>query len=163
MLPSSCSPYNPPYNPHVALTCSPYNPGRPFLMLPSSAFGNGRLHATPSNLQAQRLPAFACSQVQALHPAHTAASIQALLPRFKYFDNGSCIVHHIFGGEVRTCNSLCVMCVSQSLSVGEWLGWWSIRPLMNAARAESKPLVWPIRVESLSIPLLCHCNHTQQE
>jgi len=39
-------------------------------------------------------------EVQALHPAHTAASIRALLPRFKYFDNGSCIVHHIFGGEV---------------------------------------------------------------
>ncbi|KAF5842215.1 hypothetical protein DUNSADRAFT_8614 [Dunaliella salina] len=39
-------------------------------------------------------------EVQALHPAHTAASIRALLPRFKYYDNGSCIVHHIFGGEV---------------------------------------------------------------
>jgi hypothetical protein len=41
------------------------------------------------------------TQVKALHPAHTAASIRALLPRLKYYDNGTCIVHHIFGGEVR--------------------------------------------------------------
>lgn len=39
-------------------------------------------------------------EVRALHPDHTAASIRALLPRLKYYDNGTCIVHHIFGGEV---------------------------------------------------------------
>jgi quinolinate synthase len=38
--------------------------------------------------------------VRKLHPAHSQASIKALLPRLKYFDNGTCIVHHIFGGEV---------------------------------------------------------------
>ncbi|EFJ43789.1 hypothetical protein VOLCADRAFT_106629 [Volvox carteri f. nagariensis] len=38
--------------------------------------------------------------VRRLHPAHTVESIRALLPRFRYFDNGTCIVHHIFGGEV---------------------------------------------------------------
>lgn len=39
-------------------------------------------------------------EVRALHPAHTASTIRDLIPRFKYYDNGTCIVHHIFGGEV---------------------------------------------------------------
>lgn len=37
--------------------------------------------------------------VQQLHPAHTAASIKALLPRLRHYASGTCIVHHIFGGE----------------------------------------------------------------
>lgn len=37
--------------------------------------------------------------VQQLHPAHTAATVRALLPRFKHYASGTCIVHHIFGGE----------------------------------------------------------------
>ena len=40
-------------------------------------------------------------QVRALHPDHTAASVAAILPRLKYYEEGTCIVHHIFGGEVR--------------------------------------------------------------
>jgi quinolinate synthase len=39
-------------------------------------------------------------EVVALHPAHTAATVRALLPRLKYFQEGTCIVHHLFGGEV---------------------------------------------------------------
>lgn len=39
-------------------------------------------------------------EVAALHPGHTQASIRALLPRLRYFDQGACIVHHLFGGEV---------------------------------------------------------------
>jgi quinolinate synthase len=39
-------------------------------------------------------------QVKEIHPLHTAASIKALLPRLKYYESGTCIVHHIFGGEV---------------------------------------------------------------
>ncbi|GIL75943.1 hypothetical protein Vretimale_5515 [Volvox reticuliferus] len=38
--------------------------------------------------------------VRRLHPEHTVETIRALLPRFHYFNNGTCIVHHIFGGEV---------------------------------------------------------------
>ena len=44
-----------------------------------------------------RLPEAA---IQALHPAHTAASLTALLRRFHPFEQGSCIVHHLFGQEV---------------------------------------------------------------
>lgn len=40
------------------------------------------------------------ADVKALHPAHDAASVRALLPRLRHFDAGTCIVHHIFGGEV---------------------------------------------------------------
>ena len=31
---------------------------------------------------------------------HTQASVKALLPRLHYFKEGTCIVHHMFGGEV---------------------------------------------------------------
>ncbi len=39
-------------------------------------------------------------EVAALHPGHTAASVASLLPRLHYFQEGTCIVHHIFGGRV---------------------------------------------------------------
>jgi quinolinate synthase len=39
-------------------------------------------------------------QIRHLHPEHDQASIRALLPRFHYFEQGTCIVHHMFGLEV---------------------------------------------------------------
>ena len=39
-------------------------------------------------------------QIRHLHPEHDQASIRALLPRFHYFEQGTCIVHHMFGREV---------------------------------------------------------------
>lgn len=39
-------------------------------------------------------------EVRKLHPQHTQASVKALLPRLHYFEEGTCVVHHIFGGEV---------------------------------------------------------------
>ncbi len=38
--------------------------------------------------------------IASLHPAHTRASIRELLPRFHYFRQGNCIVHHMFGDDV---------------------------------------------------------------
>lgn len=38
--------------------------------------------------------------IRALHPAHDRASIRALLPRFHWFEQGNCIVHHMFGAQV---------------------------------------------------------------
>ncbi len=38
--------------------------------------------------------------VRALHPEHTAASVRALRKRFHYFEQGTCIVHHMFGRDV---------------------------------------------------------------
>eukprot|EP00884_Botryococcus_braunii_P010912 jgi/Botrbrau1/19822/Bobra.0124s0063.1 len=40
------------------------------------------------------------AEVQEIHPQHTAASIRAALPRLHYYEEGTCIVHHMFGGEV---------------------------------------------------------------
>ena len=40
------------------------------------------------------------AQIRQLHPAHDRASIRALLPRFRFFEQGTCIVHHMFGAEV---------------------------------------------------------------
>jgi len=39
-------------------------------------------------------------EVRALHPNHTATTVAAFLPRLRYYEDGTCIVHHIFGGEV---------------------------------------------------------------
>lgn len=39
-------------------------------------------------------------RIAAVHPAHGRASIDALLPRFHYFEQGTCIVHHMFGADV---------------------------------------------------------------
>lgn len=38
--------------------------------------------------------------IAAVHPRHTRATLQALLPRFHYFEQGNCVVHHMFGAEV---------------------------------------------------------------
>ncbi len=38
--------------------------------------------------------------IKSLHPAHDRASLKKLLPRFHYFEQGTCIVHHMFGAEV---------------------------------------------------------------
>jgi quinolinate synthase len=48
----------------------------------------------------QSLAQLSDEEVRELHPAHTQASIRALLPRLRYFEQGTCIVHHLFGGEV---------------------------------------------------------------
>ena len=39
-------------------------------------------------------------EVRAVHPEHTASSIKALLPKLRYFQDGTCVVHHMFGGDV---------------------------------------------------------------
>ena len=40
------------------------------------------------------------AQIRQLHAAHDQASVRSLLPRFHYFEQGTCIVHHMFGREV---------------------------------------------------------------
>lgn len=39
-------------------------------------------------------------QIREVHPAHDRASIARLRSRFHYFEQGTCIVHHMFGHEV---------------------------------------------------------------
>merc|ERR1711998_473703 len=39
-------------------------------------------------------------QIRALHPAHDQASVAALLPRLQVFQQGMCVVHHMFGDQV---------------------------------------------------------------
>lgn len=54
------------------------------------------------NLRAlfERLATLDDATIAALHPAHSRVSVAALLPRFHYFEQGNCIVHHMFGAEV---------------------------------------------------------------
>ena len=40
------------------------------------------------------------AEVQALHPAHTPETIANALSRLHIFEQGNCIVHHHFGGEI---------------------------------------------------------------
>ncbi len=39
-------------------------------------------------------------QIRQVHPAHDQSSVRSLLPRFHYFKQGTCIVHHMFGADV---------------------------------------------------------------
>jgi Quinolinate synthetase A protein len=39
------------------------------------------------------------AEVAAVHPSHSAASVAQCLPRLHAYPHGTCIVHHIFGGE----------------------------------------------------------------
>ncbi len=40
------------------------------------------------------------AQIKAIHPEHDAASVRALLERFHFFEQGVCVVHHMFGDQV---------------------------------------------------------------
>ena len=48
----------------------------------------------------QNLADMADEQIRQLHPDHDQATIRSLLSRFHYFEQGTCIVHHMFGREV---------------------------------------------------------------
>ncbi|CAN4085955.1 unnamed protein product [Withania somnifera] len=39
-------------------------------------------------------------EISEIHPLHNRISIKSLLPRLHYFQDGTCIVHHLFGHEV---------------------------------------------------------------
>jgi quinolinate synthase len=39
-------------------------------------------------------------QIRALHPDHNRSSIARVAERFHYFEQGTCIVHHMFGADV---------------------------------------------------------------
>jgi len=47
-----------------------------------------------------QLAAMPDEEIRALHPAHDRASVANVLARLRYFEDGSCIVHDIFGAEV---------------------------------------------------------------
>lgn len=39
-------------------------------------------------------------QIAALHPDHSRETVTRMLERFNYFQQGTCVVHHMFGAEV---------------------------------------------------------------
>jgi len=43
-------------------------------------------------------------EISALHPLHNKQTVRSLLNRFDHFQDGTCIVHHLFGGDV--CNTV---------------------------------------------------------
>lgn len=73
-----------------------------FAQVPTATVWYGPDTYMGRNLEAllQALAAAPADEVAALHPAHTPASVAAALPRLRHFDQGTCIVHHLFGGEV---------------------------------------------------------------
>jgi quinolinate synthase len=48
----------------------------------------------------QQMTLMTDEEIAEIHPAHTRASIKSLLPRLRYFEEGTCVVHHLFGHEV---------------------------------------------------------------
>ncbi len=55
----------------------------------------GNLHAMFT--QFQQMPA---EVVRQLHPEHTPDTLASLVERFRVFEQGTCIVHHLFGSDV---------------------------------------------------------------
>ncbi|XP_076926538.1 quinolinate synthase, chloroplastic-like [Bidens hawaiensis] len=48
----------------------------------------------------QQMTVMTDEEIAKIHPQHTRNSIKALLPKLHYFQDGTCIVHHLFGHEV---------------------------------------------------------------
>ncbi|KAF3436752.1 hypothetical protein FNV43_RR19503 [Rhamnella rubrinervis] len=48
----------------------------------------------------QQMTKMTDEEVAEIHPAHNGNSIKSLLPRLHYYQDGTCIVHHLFGHEV---------------------------------------------------------------
>ncbi|KAK1433866.1 hypothetical protein QVD17_10784 [Tagetes erecta] len=48
----------------------------------------------------QQMTSMTDEEIAKIHPEHTRNSIKALLPKLHYFQEGTCIVHHLFGHEV---------------------------------------------------------------
>jgi len=47
-----------------------------------------------------RLSTTTDDQIRQIHPQHNRQTLKDLLPRFHYFKQGNCVVHHMFGGDV---------------------------------------------------------------
>ncbi|KAM7479839.1 hypothetical protein LguiA_028052 [Lonicera macranthoides] len=48
----------------------------------------------------QQMTVMTDEEIAEIHPAHNRASIKSLLPRLHYYQDGTCVVHHLFGHEV---------------------------------------------------------------
>ncbi|KAL2515552.1 Quinolinate synthase [Forsythia ovata] len=48
----------------------------------------------------QQMIVMSDEEIADIHPEHNRSTIKSLLPRLHYFQDGTCIVHHLFGHEV---------------------------------------------------------------
>ncbi|XP_073158828.1 quinolinate synthase, chloroplastic [Henckelia pumila] len=48
----------------------------------------------------QQMTVMSDEEIASIHPNHNRNSIKSLIPRLHYFQDGTCIVHHLFGHEV---------------------------------------------------------------
>ncbi|CAA0818093.1 Quinolinate synthase- chloroplastic [Striga hermonthica] len=48
----------------------------------------------------QQMTLMSDEEVASVHPKHNRSSIKSLIPRLHYFQEGTCIVHHLFGHDV---------------------------------------------------------------
>ncbi|GKV00569.1 hypothetical protein SLEP1_g13238 [Rubroshorea leprosula] len=48
----------------------------------------------------QQMTLMSDEEISEIHPSHNRESIKSLLPRLHYYQDGTCIVHHLFGHEV---------------------------------------------------------------
>ncbi|KAI4374594.1 hypothetical protein MLD38_012574 [Melastoma candidum] len=48
----------------------------------------------------QQMSLMTDEEISQIHPKHDRSSIRSLLPRLHYFQDGTCIVHHLFGREI---------------------------------------------------------------
>nr|GMD36233.1 quinolinate synthase, chloroplastic [Ipomoea batatas] len=48
----------------------------------------------------QQMTMMTDQEIAEIHPQHNIKTLKSLLPRLHYFEDGTCIVHHLFGHEV---------------------------------------------------------------
>ena len=48
----------------------------------------------------RRMTTWSDEEIKEMHPAHDRETVKSLLPRLKYFDDGTCMVHDMFGRDV---------------------------------------------------------------
>jgi len=88
------------------LTCTSSNVVRSvlqaFAQIPEASVWFGPDAYMGANLRSYftRLSDLPDARVRAVHPGHDAASIRGLLDRFRFFEQGNCVVHHMFGADV---------------------------------------------------------------
>jgi quinolinate synthase len=79
---------------HLVLTAFAQVPGVSVWFGPDTYMGENLHHLFESLLDMDD------ATIRALHPAHDRTTVRALLERFHHFEEGHCIVHHMFGHDV---------------------------------------------------------------
>ncbi|KAH9776440.1 Quinolinate synthase [Citrus sinensis] len=84
------------------ITCTSSNVVQTILQIPDLNIWYGPDSYMGANITElfQQIAMMSDEEIAEIHPKHNKDSIKSLLPRLHYYQDGTCIVHHLFGHEV---------------------------------------------------------------